>query len=62
MNFNGPVCKRNSTYFGRSLYSLLLGETNWKRTDFESTDNRSCQEIMRSKLYSCLPDLIIYGL
>ena len=30
-------------------YSLLLGETSWKRTDFESADNRSCQEIMRSK-------------
>ena len=30
-------------------YSLLLGETNWKHTDFESADSRSCQEIMRSK-------------
>lgn len=30
-------------------YSLLLGETNWKRTDFESADNRSCREIMRCK-------------
>ncbi|MDE7313448.1 MAG: helix-turn-helix transcriptional regulator [Eubacterium sp.] len=32
-----------------TAYSLLLGDTNWKRTDFETTDNRSCQEIMRSK-------------
>lgn len=29
--------------------SQLLGETNWKRTDFESSDNRSCREIMINK-------------
>lgn len=31
------------------IYSLLLGEQAWKRTDFETDDSRSCREIMRNK-------------
>ncbi|MDE6621821.1 MAG: helix-turn-helix transcriptional regulator [Lachnospiraceae bacterium] len=32
-----------------TTYSLLLGETNWKHTDFESDDSRSCRDIMLHK-------------
>jgi hypothetical protein len=28
---------------------LLLGEKEWKRTDFETVDTRACREIMRDK-------------
>lgn len=31
------------------IYSLLLGEQAWKRTDFETDDSRLCREIMRNK-------------
>lgn len=32
-----------------TVHSILLGEREWKRTDYETDDMRTCKEIMRDK-------------
>lgn len=32
-----------------AIHSVLLGEREWKRTDYETDDTRTCKEIMRDK-------------